>query len=56
MTDAATAWEALLKRDGSVLQVARQFKRAQTRAVQPLLESLAALGQARTVEGGRFAA
>ncbi|WP_375573308.1 DNA methyltransferase [Seohaeicola saemankumensis] len=36
-------------------QVARQFQRGQARSVQPLLESLTALGQARTIEGGRFA-
>ncbi|WP_338402025.1 class I SAM-dependent DNA methyltransferase [Paragemmobacter straminiformis] len=37
-------------------QVARQFLRARAGSVQPLLESLSALGQARIVEGGRFAA
>ena len=37
-------------------QVARQFQRARAGSVQPLLESLAALGQARLVEGGKFAA
>ena len=37
-------------------QVARQFLRARATSVQPLLESLTALGQARIVEGGRFAA
>ncbi|MGQ0609993.1 MAG: class I SAM-dependent DNA methyltransferase [Paracoccaceae bacterium] len=37
-------------------QVARHFLRARAGSVQPLLESLAALGQARIVEGGRFAA
>ncbi len=36
-------------------QVARQFQRARAGSVQPLLESLTALGQARIVEGGRFA-
>ena len=36
-------------------QIARRFARAQGRSVQPLLESLAALGQARIVEGVRFA-
>lgn len=36
-------------------QVARQFQRGQARLVQPLLESLTALGQARLIEGGRFA-
>ena len=37
-------------------QVARHFLRARATSVQPLLESLTALGQARIVEGGRFAA
>ena len=37
-------------------QIARHFARARTASVQPLLESLAALGQARMIEGGRFAA
>lgn len=37
-------------------QVARQFQRARAASVQPLLESLTALGHARIVEGGRFAA
>lgn len=37
-------------------QVARQFQRGRAGSVQPLLESLTALGQARLVEGGRFAA
>lgn len=36
-------------------QVARQFKRGRAASVQPLLESLTALGQARLIEGGRFA-
>lgn len=36
-------------------QVARQFKRGRSASVQPLLESLTALGQARLIEGGRFA-
>ena len=36
-------------------QVARQFHRARAGSVQPLLESLAALGHARLVEGGSFA-
>lgn len=36
-------------------QVARQFHRARAGSVQPLLESLTALGHARIVEGGRFA-
>ena len=37
-------------------QVARTFQRGRAGSVQPLLESLAALGQARTLDGGRFAA
>lgn len=37
-------------------QIARQFLRGRATTVQPLLESLTALGQARIVEGGRFAA
>jgi len=37
-------------------QVARQFKRGRAASVKPLLESLSALGQARLIEGGRFAA
>ncbi|MFN4158878.1 MAG: class I SAM-dependent DNA methyltransferase [Gemmobacter sp.] len=36
-------------------QVARQFHRARAGSVQPLLESLAALGHARLVDGGSFA-
>jgi hypothetical protein len=36
-------------------QVARQFQRGQARSVQPLLESLIAVGKARLIEGGRFA-
>ena len=35
-------------------QLARTFKRAQTRRVSELLTTLVALGQARSVEGGRF--
>ncbi|WP_370528963.1 class I SAM-dependent DNA methyltransferase [Paracoccus sp. AK26] len=37
-------------------QVARKFKHARASSVKPLLESLGALGQARLIEGGRFAA
>ncbi|CAM4124864.1 class I SAM-dependent DNA methyltransferase [Paracoccus yeei] len=37
-------------------QVARQFKRGRAASVKPLLESLSALGHARLIEGGRFAA
>ena len=36
-------------------QVARQFARGRANTVQPLLESLTALGQARITEGGQFA-
>lgn len=36
-------------------QIARQFHRARAGSVQPLLDSLTALGHARIVEGGRFA-
>lgn len=37
-------------------QIARRFLRARTNSVQPLLDSLAALGQAEKVEEGRYAA
>ena len=37
-------------------QIARRFLRARTTSVQPLLDSLAALGQAEKVEEGRYAA
>lgn len=37
-------------------QIARRFVRARTTSVQPLLDSLAALGQAEKGEGGRYAA
>jgi len=37
-------------------QIARQFQRGRAGTVQPLLESLTALGHARLTEGGRFAA
>ncbi|GGF60696.1 hypothetical protein SAMN05216376_10612 [Mameliella alba] len=36
-------------------QVARQFKRGRAATVQPLLQSLTALGQARIDDKGRFA-
>ncbi len=57
MPDQIAAVRAALDKLGeaSPEQVARQFQRARTSSVQPLLESLAALGQARTVEGGRYA-
>lgn len=37
-------------------QIARRFLRARTTSVQPLLDSLAALGQAEKVDDGRYAA
>ncbi|MEO1378751.1 MAG: DNA methyltransferase [Pseudomonadota bacterium] len=37
-------------------QIARRFMRARTTSVQPLLESLAALGQAELVDEGKYAA
>jgi hypothetical protein len=37
-------------------QIARRFMRARKTAVLPLLESLAALGQAEKVEEDRYAA
>ncbi|MDQ2089758.1 class I SAM-dependent DNA methyltransferase [Marimonas arenosa] len=37
-------------------QIARRFMRARTTAVQPLLESLAALGQAEKIDAKRYAA
>jgi hypothetical protein len=37
-------------------QVARQFARVRATTVQPILETLSALGQARMIEDGRFAA
>ncbi len=36
--------------------IARRFVRARATAVAPLLDTLAALGHARRLEGGRFAA
>jgi len=36
-------------------ELARSFKGAKAEKVQELLEALASLGQARTVENGRFA-
>ena len=42
--------------EASPEQIARKFKRARTTAVQPLLESLVALGQAEQIEGGKYAA
>lgn len=40
----------------SAEEVARRFKRARTTSVVPLLDSLAALGQAEVNEDGRYAA
>jgi hypothetical protein len=37
-------------------QIARHFQRGRATSVQPLLQSLAAIGQARIIEGGHFAA
>ncbi|MBD8877763.1 class I SAM-dependent DNA methyltransferase [Roseibium polysiphoniae] len=37
-------------------QIARRFQRARTTSVEPLLASLAALGQAQVTEDGRYAA
>ena len=52
----AGAREALLGLgDASPEQVARHFKRGRAKTVEPLLETLAALGQARKLEDGRFA-
>lgn len=42
--------------EASPEQIARRFLRARTTSVQPLLDSLAALGQAEKVEEGRYAA
>jgi hypothetical protein len=42
--------------EASPEQIARRFTRARTTAVQPLLESLAALGQADKLEDGKYAA
>jgi len=36
-------------------QVARRFKQGCAKTVEPLLETLAAHGQARRLEGGRYA-
>ncbi|WP_306755338.1 class I SAM-dependent DNA methyltransferase [Paracoccus actinidiae] len=41
--------------DATPDQVARHFRRARAATVQPLLDSLAALGQARTLGHGRYA-
>ena len=58
LPDQIAAVRATLQEMGqaSPEQIARHFARARTTSVQPLLESLTALGQARMIEGGRFAA
>ena len=52
------AVRAVLQEKGEATpeQIARHFARVRQTSVQPLLESLTLLGQARLVEGGRFAA
>lgn len=53
----AAVREALVEMgEASPEQIARSFARARTTAVQPLLESLAALGQADKTEDGKYAA
>ncbi|MBY5977773.1 class I SAM-dependent DNA methyltransferase [Phaeobacter italicus] len=53
----AAVREALVELgEASPEQIARRFARARTTAVQPLLESLAALGQADRTEDGKYAA
>ena len=42
--------------EASPEQIARRFKRARTASVQPLLDSLTALGEAHLTEEGRYAA
>lgn len=42
--------------EASPQQIARRFQRARSASVTPLLESLAALGQAHVTEDGRYAA
>ena len=53
----AAVREALLEMgEASPDQIARQFKRARTSSVEPLLESLSALGQAEKLDNGNFVA
>jgi len=53
----AAVREALLELgEASPDQIARQFKRARSSSVEPLLESLSALGQAEKLENGNFVA
>ncbi|MBC7286327.1 type IIL restriction-modification enzyme MmeI, partial [Hoeflea sp.] len=58
LPDQIAAVRATLQNMGEATpaEIARHFVRARTTSVQPLLESLTALGQARLIEGGRFAA
>lgn len=42
--------------EASPEQIARRFQRARTASVAPLLDSLAAIGQAQRLDGDRFAA
>ena len=58
LPDQIAAVRATLQEMGQATpaEIARHFARARTTSVQPLLESLTALGQARMIEGGRFAA
>ena len=42
--------------EATPVEIARRFQRARTTAVEPLLASLAALGQAQITEDGRYAA
>ena len=58
LPDQIAAVRAALQNMGEATpaEIARQFARARTASVQPLLESLTALGQARMIDGGRFAA
>ncbi|AML53781.1 class I SAM-dependent DNA methyltransferase [Falsihalocynthiibacter arcticus] len=58
MPEQIAAVRAALEEAGeaSPEEIARKFLRARTTAVQPLLESLAALGQAELTDDGRYAA
>lgn len=58
MPEQIAAVREVLKEFGEATpeQIARRFLRARTTAVQPLLDSLAALGQAEKIENGRYAA
>lgn len=53
----AAVREALVEMgEASPEQIARRFVRARTTTVLPLLETLAVMGQAELIEGGRYAA